>query len=957
MKKFFCLLVGLSALVGVQAGNITQVSGSVVDVNTGETLPFVQILFEGSSIGTTSDLDGLFNIANDKNLTKLCFRMVGYKTKTLTVKAGKATELFVPMEPEVYALQDVVVKPTKKREHYRRKGNPAVELIKNVIANKDKNRAGRSESYQVETYEKLVMAWEPFDYNLNKNKFLRNFLFLHNYLDTMMLEDGVLVIDSGRVAIDSVSIGLDSTLVRIDSTVITRNQAIEQANQTPILTISLRETIADEYVQVSPRKERKVVKAKRWEGLDELIDNGGISANLQAMFQPMNIFADNINLMLNRFVSPLSSQLAVSFYHYYIMDTVMVDGTKCIDLAFVPVNSESFGFTGHLYIVADSTYALKRYKINVPPHINLNWANHIGISETFKQLDNGLWISEEVNTHVRFAFRKRSKHNIYARQTRRFSHYQLGATVPDSLFYMAGAEVVLPGADNVSPAVWDSLRPIALTGKETVVDSLQTELMRVPSFRLVVNTVQDLIQEFIPTSRERGESKWDFGPIFNTLSYNEQEGVRLRIGGMTTANQNKRWFTNEYIAYGFNDKRVKGGITALYSFHDKPYHPYESLRHNISFTASYDLEELGQTYRVLDRDHIFMSIKFNYEPKPMQYVAKLRLKYEKEWANQLSVITWFDFMNNQPNGSKWVQRPFNALPNPDHPLRLRYIKHNADGTTLERPFYHDAQWTFQLRYSPGGFIYNDRQGIESPFNLWKDAPVFRLTNEMGYILEDKYFYNRLQLTAESRFWLSAFGHLDLSADLGYIATDKSVPFTKLFAPMSNQSILLDPKAFNLMQPMEFLYDRYAALHLTYYMKGWLFNRIPGLKLLKLREVVSFHILAGYLGDKNNPLKTSGLYALPNSYTIDGQAIPVCTDFSDGKHAYMPYMEMTVGIENIFKLIRIDYVRRLTHLTVPGTSPIPNGNDANNANGENSVSPLRLGPWQRNGIRITLRVAM
>ena len=437
----------------------TRVSGSVVDANTGETLPFVQILFVGTTIGTTTDLDGLFNIENTQRKATLTFKMVGYKTRTLTVKPDQATELFVSLEPEVYVLQDVVVKPKKKREHYRRKGNPAVELIKNVIANKDRNRTTRNESYKVESYEKLVMALEPFDFDLDKNNLRRKFLFLHNYLDTLSLEDGVLVIDSGRVAIDSVSIGQDSTLVRIDSTIITRNQAIAQANQTAILTLSLRETVADEYIQISPRKERKVIRAKRWEGLDELIDPGNLSANLQAVFQPVNIFADNINFMLNRFVSPLSSQLATTFYHYYIMDTIPIDGTPCIDLAFVPVNSESFGFTGHLYIVADSTYALKRYKMNVPPHINLNWVNHISIAETFRRLDNGAWVSEEINMHTRFAVRKKSKHNIYARQTRHFSDYQFGATVPDSLFYMSGAEVTLPDAGNLPATAWDTLRP------------------------------------------------------------------------------------------------------------------------------------------------------------------------------------------------------------------------------------------------------------------------------------------------------------------------------------------------------------------------------------------------------------------------------------------------------------------------------------------------------------------
>lgn len=939
-----CLLVAVLCQAAV-----TRVTGVTMDHSTGEPLPFVQIMFDGSSIGTTSDLDGNFVISNERGLVSLSFRSVGYKTKIMTVKPGKSQELFVVLEPEVYALSDVVVKPDKTRERYRRKGNPAVELIKNVIANKDKNRVESQESYKMETYEKLSMAIEPFDYDLNKNRFWRDFKFLEEYVDTMYLERGVLVVDSGKVNVDSVSIGKDSVQVNVDSVVLIRNAEEAAKQQTTILTLSLRETLSDDYVSGFPRKERHVITAKRWEGLDELFDNGGMSHNIKAMFQPVNILQNDVNVMLNRFVSPLSSSLAVSFYHYYIMDTVVIEDAQCIDLAFVPVNSQSFGFTGHLYIVNDSSYALKRFSINIPPSINLNWVSHLSISQTFYQLDNGLWAPEDINTHARFAITKKSKHNIYARQTRHFEKYEFGATIPDSLFYMSGNTITLPGAEKRQPAEWDTLRPIRLTGKETLVDSLETELMRVPKFRILVNTVEDLIQEFIPTSKIRNASKWDFGPIFNTFSYNEQEGCRIRVGGMTTANAHPRWFFSGYVAYGFKDKMPKGGFTLLHSFHDKPYHPYESLRHNLSLSFSYDLEEMGQTYRVLDRDHIFMSIKFNYDPKPMQYIAKLRLKYEKEYANQFSIITWFDFMYNQPNGSsgignpQWAAPRYGELNRKNDALLLRYIKHNADGTVTETPFYHDFMWTFQLRYSPGGFIYNDRQGIESPFNLWKDAPVFRFTNEMGYILEDKFFYNRIQFSAEKRFWLSAFGHLDVIGDVGYLATAKA-PYTKLFVPVSNQSILMDPKAFSLMQPMEFLMDRYASLHMTYYLKGWIFNRIPGIKHLKLREVVSFHLLAGYLGDRNNPNKTPGLYEFPVSHIENGENVYARTDFamhnSSGeiKYSYMPYMEITAGIENIFKLFRIEYVRRLTHLYAPGTG-------------------AKLGPWQRNGIRITVRVAM
>ena len=340
---------------------LTRVTGVTMDHSSGEPLPFVQIMFDGSTIGTTSDLDGNFTISNERGLISLSFRSVGYKTKVVTVKPNKSQEIFVVMEPEVYALTDVVVKPDKTRERYRRKGNPAVELIKNVIANKDKNRVESQESYMMETYEKLSMAIEPFDYDLDKNRFWRDFKFLEEYVDTMQLERGVLVVDSGKVQVDSIMIGEDSVQVNVDSVVILRNEDAAKREETTILTLSLRETLSEDYVSGFPRKERQIVVAKRWEGLDELFDNGGMSQNIKAMFQPVNIFQNDVNVMLNRFVSPLSSSLAVSFYHYYIMDTVIIEDTPCIDLAFVPVNSQSFGFTGHLYIVNDSSYAQTLY--------------------------------------------------------------------------------------------------------------------------------------------------------------------------------------------------------------------------------------------------------------------------------------------------------------------------------------------------------------------------------------------------------------------------------------------------------------------------------------------------------------------------------------------------------------------------------------------------------------------
>ena len=275
----------------------TGAEGVIIDAETGETLPFVQLYFMGTTIGTTSDMDGQFAVKNNQGLITLTIQMIGYKTEILTLTANKIQrDMTIKLQPDIYGLQDVVVTPkSAKKERYKRKGNPAVELIKNVIAHKDSNRIEHAGNYQVDTYEKLIMALDKFDMDFEKNAFNKKFAFLQQYIDTT------------------------------------------QFDATPVLTISLRETLAKEYYQ--DKKHLRYVEAKRMQGVDKILDQEGLSTNLDAMFTRMNIFDNDIELMLNRFVSPLSSSMAVSYYRYYIMDTIMVDSTSCIDLAFVPVNS------------------------------------------------------------------------------------------------------------------------------------------------------------------------------------------------------------------------------------------------------------------------------------------------------------------------------------------------------------------------------------------------------------------------------------------------------------------------------------------------------------------------------------------------------------------------------------------------------------------------------------------
>ena len=844
------LFLLLSGIVSAQV--VTGISGTVVDARSGEPLPFVNVFWVGTNQGMSTDTNGHFELSNSQGLVTVAVRYIGYKSQIITLTPGKTVrDVRVKMERDNYDLNEVKI--TAKRTKYVRKGNPAVELIEKVIAHKNDNRAESREAYKVDVYEKLTMAIDGVDIDYERTKLLSKFSFLHRYIDTT------------------------------------------QFNGTPLLTVSLRETKADEYYR-SHGSLRRNITAQRMQGLDALLDKEGLATNIDAMFTRVNIFENSIELMLNRFVSPLSSTMAVGYYHYYIMDTVVVDGDSCIEMAFAPVNPESFGFTGYLYIMNDSSYALRKFSINTPPTINMNFVSDLSIEQQFRRLENGLWAADEQHIFTRF-YIVEGWRQLYAHQSTRFGDYTFGAVPPDTLFSsFDGNEVAAADARKHSKAEWTTLRTLPLKGKEAIFDSLLTELKRVPEFNTIIRTAQVFGSGHISTHPDRDKSRLDIGPIYNMVSYNTLEGLRLRVSAMSTTNLDPHWFANGYMAFGFGDQRLKYSTTLIYSFNDKTYHPYESLRHALYLTNSYDVEVPSMDYSLLDRDNILMSFSSANAVDRMQYVRRSKLRYEHEFANRFSFDIWAQYENNEAAGD------------------LRYQRILADGTTTPVQYFNDISLGLQLRYAPGEPLYNNRLGQESPFNLSKDAPVFRMQHVVG-LMENEFFYNRTDISVEKRLWLSVFGHIDTKVQTGVVWNQ--VPYPKLYSPPATTSLLMTPNTFSLMQPMEFIMDHYISLHATYYLKGLILNRIPGVKRLGLREVLSFSGVYGGLSAKNTPDGKVGMYRLPDGCSAMGST---------------PYMEFSAGIENIFKFIRIDYMRRLTYTDGLSSS-------------------------QRNGIRFTFRLTL
>lgn len=840
---FAMLLLILTAATGICAQTpTTGLQGKVTDASTGEPLPFVQVGFVGTNCGTSTDMDGRFSVSNTQGATQLRFQMMGYQPQEMTIEVGTfKRNAKVALQPRSTVMQEVVVTASRKeRNRYRRRNNPAVDLVRQVIDHKDHNRLQSFDRYRRDVYEKTTLALDDFHPDFENKRIWRKLNFLEKYIDMTPFD------------------------------------------ATPILTISMREIMMQQSYRRRPRQNRTLLTARRMEGVDQVLGQEGIDASLSEMFVPIDIYDNEIEVMLNHFTGPLNTTLATTFYKYYITDTLEVEGIPCVELSFVPANVRSYGFTGQMCIALDSSYAVIRYSMNVSPHVNLNFVRDLTITQSFfKQPSDTVghpprYIPDRCDTYGRLYIHKRLQ-EVYAHQVRIYHNYDLTDTaklLPDSLFSPLNNTASLPKT-KMRRKEWNRLRPIELTAKETVIDSLRYELARLPEFQTMRKVAEITVSGYIPTAAKRDSSRFDIGPIYNILSYNHEEGWRLRLGGMTTAALSPRNFVEGYMAYGFRDKRPKFNASFIHTFDDKEHHSHESPLSWWSATASYELEAPGQAFDNFDRDNILMS---NDRPHKLQYVAQGVLRLRKQWPSHISIDTWLAARRYEPAGT------------------LEYLQYQDDGSLKPVDHFAEAEWMGKISFSPNRSPDSKRPGSAGMVNLKKDAPTISLTHRIG-LMEGGFRYQRTDFTAEKRFWLGAFGHIDARLQSGMVWN--RVPYPRLCFPNGNDNIFLSSNAFNTMKPMEFVVDQYAALFATYHLKGWILNNIPLIKRLRLREVVGFNILYGGLSSKNNPLveNAAGLFKLPENTSPLGNE---------------PYMEYSVGIENILKFIRIDYVRRLSY---------------------------------------------
>ena len=836
--KSFLLFLLLGCCISVSAQNI---QGVVTDSLTNEPIPYLSVFYEGKGVGSITDNDGNYKVETRKGWNKLTFSAVGYVTKVVNIIPGVTKNLNVRMRPDDIMLDEVVVKP--KREKYSRKNNPAVELMKKVIAHKKNNKLSENDYYQYNKYQKITMSLNDVTPEMLEKGMYKKMPFLKDQIELC-----------------------------------------EETNKF-ILPISVDETASQKIYRKHPKSEKTIIKGMSSTGVNELFATGDmLSTVLKDVFTDVNIYDNDIRLLQYPFISPISSSDAISFYKFYIMDTTFVDKDKCFHLTFVPNNSQDFGFTGHLYVLADSSYTVKKCTMNLPKKSGVNFVDNMDIIQEFEQLPNGEWVLKTDDMIVEMTLMKIMQ-GFQIRRTTRYSDYAFDE-LPQQLFKRKGAEIKEADAMMRGDDFWNQYRPVPLTQTESSMDMLVKRLEQMPGFKYVIFVLKAFIENFVETGTKEHPSKVYIGPVNTMISNNYIDGLRLRMSAQTTANLNPHLFFKGYYAYGFKDHRSKYMGEVEYSFNKKEYLPREFPKNSITFSYQYDVMSPTDKFLKTDKDNVFVSFKTSTVDQ-MSYVRNIALKYENETQFGLKTTVEVKHSTDEPTGG------------------LAYIT-NDDQKTLV-PEIQTMEASLAFRYAPGETFVNTKQR-RIPVSF--DAPVFTLSHTAGFkgVLGGEYNYNLTEIGLYKRFWFSSWGKIDMFVKGG--AQWNKVPFPLLIMPAANLSYILQRETFNLINNMEFLNDRYASLDVSWDLNGKIFNRIPLLKKLKWREAIGFKMLYGHLTDKNNPMKHPGdseLFLFP---TRDGRPTSFVMD------PKTPYMECSVGIHNIFKILHIDYVRRLNYLDHP-----------------------------------------
>jgi hypothetical protein len=819
-NRLLCVL-----LIGIASSGFAQITvkGKVLDKLTKQPIPAVTVSFSEIKVNAVSNGEGFFHISSGKEVKNLRFSAIGYKTFHYVLHKGGTHQLQVELEENTNNLENVSIVAAGKRPRYSNKNNEAVELIRNVIANRGKNRKQQN-AVVFKQYEKLNLALSMTHDQLRNSAIIRKFPFLLQTADSLKRP--------GRA----------------------------------LIPLFMRENLSLCLETKDQLNDRKQVLDEKQSRIDQYFDEDGIDEYLNQIYQHMDIYDSDIGIGSQRFMSPIAS-FAPEFYKYFIADTLKDIQPNVIRLMFSPRNKQDQLFMGEMRIPLDGHYAVQDVTLTLNKKVNLNFVNDFEVDITYKRdVEGNYYIAKSVTAMGLGLFKE--KYNIFGTRTLLTTDYRL-----------AGKDFVFPAASVLAKHREGETfkRPEGLILLEQNAYNNIDSLKKSPKFRRMA-----AISALILTGYQKA-GPVDIGSVSSFYSFNNMEGTRIRLGGRTNIDFSDKVVLEGHIARGMKDEKWKYAMSVAYSF--KPEGPLQFPIHSFTVQHSYETQIPGQDLNFIEDDNFLLSFKRGINDKWL-YNRKWNGEYFRELENHLSFRLGYRNQELDPIGGLIFQ-PLSAAAPVD---RL-----------------HLSEFTSELRCAPKEQFYQGKRYRRPIKNAY---PVFTLRMSAGVkgFLKGDYNYQNISLHIFKRLFVPPFGYSDITMEGGMVLG--KVPFPLLTIHRANQTYSYQNQSYNLMNFMEFMSDRYASLHMDHSFNGVMFNKIPLVRRLQLREVASFKLLYGGISSKNMPDNDRDLYR----FATNGEGVK--TSFALGN---APYIEGSIGVGNIFKLLRVDYVRRFNYLNHPNVS--------------------------------------
>ncbi len=841
MKKLWKNKIIWSLLVVLMGSTVafaqsTIIRGVITDSISGYPVTSASVYFKGGK-GVAADSLGRFEIKTNANNTKLIIAAMGYKQLVLNITRGKEQNVEVMLVTDNLQYSSVTV-TTNKRAKYTNRDNPAVELIRKVIEHKDENRPSAYDYLEYEQYEKIQAAISGSTEKIANSRLMRKYNFFFENRDTSKLD--------GK----------------------------------SLLPIYLEESLTKKYFRKAPESNKSILLAEKKVNFGDFVDKEGLSDFMNRLYQHIDIYDNSVPVFTFQFVSPIAAS-APTYYLFYIRDTVVDEhGIKLVKMYFTPRNTNDLLFRGNMYITLDGNYSIQKINMVISKNANINWVRELNINLSFERgTDNRYHLSKEVTMADMGLSKSKKTKGLYGERSVSFKNYTINQPAHDTM-YSGSAVVKLDSATLLPEDFWLKRRHDRLSNSEAKIYTNIDSVQKMPSFRRTIALLTLLFAGYAKVG------PFDIGPANTFYSFNPIEGFRLRFGGRTTSDFNKRLYFETYGAYGFKDEKFKYYLSSTYSLNNKSVYTYPL--NYIKLSVQSDTKIPGQDLEFIQEDNFLLSFKRGNNERWL-YNKNYRFEYVKEYNKDLSLTLGINNWKQQPAGILEYIKPNNGFP----------VKIN-DLTTTE--------FSAQVRWSPHQEYYQTkvyRIPVQNKYPILK----LGLTAGVKGVLGGEYNYQKIDFSFDKRFYMSRLGFADATFDAGYIFGQ--LPFPLLTVHRANQTYAYQLNSYNLMNFLEFVSDQYVSFAWVHHFNGMIFNKIPLLKKMKLREVASFKILYGGMRNENNPDLNPSLYEFPKLNNVQ-------TSFALSKG--VPYTEGSVGVENLFKILRVDFVRRFNYTENPDVAP-------------------------------------